>query len=156
MCGLTYYHQTQSKSVGKSVLKRYHKQKERGQEGYGFISLDLETLRVGQYVRKELEEDIVKELLALKERPEKNNAILFHHRNPTSTVNLPECAHPIKVDNPELEHIYFVAHNGIISNTRDLKKQHEKLGYKYNTELSHGESWTTIDDLTYTTLKDVM
>lgn len=145
MCGLTYYHQKDSQTVAPPILKRYSQQKERGNEGFGFVSFSLDTLEANKFFRCAEEKEVIEELTKLKDLKEKTNAILFHHRNPTSTINIAECAHPIKVDNPELADIYFVVHNGVIHNASKLKEIHEKLGYKYNTEIIKEETWTTAE-----------
>lgn len=143
MCGLTYYHQKGIKSAVKPVLTRYEIQKSRGTEGYGLVAFDLDTREVTGYIREEEEKDIAKQMHALRKSDKVSNGILFHHRNPTSTPNLRECAHPIGVRHEELEDLYFIAHNGVISNDHELKKKHEQMGYRYNTEITKEESWTT-------------
>lgn len=143
MCGITYFHQKDIQSAAKATLKRFHAQKERGTQGFGFVAFSLDTKEISHYIRQEDEAQITQVLNGLKALGEKTNAILFHHRNPTSTINIAECAHPIFVDHPELEYVYFVIHNGVISNDSTLKKEHENLGYKYTTEITKEESWTT-------------
>jgi predicted glutamine amidotransferase len=153
MCGLTYYHKTNQYSVSKSVLKRYEAQKSRGSEGFGLVAFNLGTKEIALYHREASEKEMIKKLHELRKSP--LNAILFHHRFPTSTINIPECSHPILVDNPELEHVYYVAHNGVISNDDTLKVAHEKLGYKYTTEITLKENWTCSNGQKYVYPKEV-
>jgi glucosamine 6-phosphate synthetase-like amidotransferase/phosphosugar isomerase protein len=133
MCGIVYVSKKE-KSAAKNVWKRYQGQKERGTQGFGYVSVD--EGHIMEYERATSEEEIEKKMA---EDTSKN--ILFHHRWPTSTDNLAEAAHPIKVDNKELENVYYIVHNGIISNAGVLKKEHEKLGYRYTTEIR--KEWIT-------------
>jgi glucosamine 6-phosphate synthetase-like amidotransferase/phosphosugar isomerase protein len=55
-------------------------------------------------------------------------SIAFHHRFPTSTANVEQCAHPIQSGKS------FLIHNGIISNSWTLKAAHEKRGIIYATK----------------------
>ena len=134
MCGLLYYHSNRNENSVKAVLKRYYHQKNRGSEGFGMVGFFLPDLKVTHYIREAVEKKMEDRMDELKDK--KLNAIMFHHRRPTSTPNILECAHPILVDNPELEDCYFVEHNGIIMNDIGLKGEHEKLGYVYDTQVS--------------------
>lgn len=145
MCGIVYYHSKVAHSVGKPILKRYRGQKERGTRGFGVVSIDMDTLSLSSYTKKAEEEEIIKCMDELKALSSKSNAILFHHRQPTSTPNFEECAHPILVKNDELEHVYFVAHNGVLSNEDELKKIHNALGYTYTTEIKKETRWVTAE-----------
>lgn len=129
MCGIVYVKRLDGKYACKMVSKRYHNQKKRGQQGFGFVS--LKNGEIQKYARREEEKDIIR-ILDL----EFSDEILFHHRLPTSTANVREAAHPIKVSHPMLKYDYFVVHNGIIHNDTELKKEHEVLGFEYNTELT--------------------
>ena len=57
----------------------------------------------------------------------------MHHRNPTSSDNKLSQTHPIFVSNGSLKYDYYVIHNGMISNSDELRENHEKLGFIYNT-----------------------
>lgn len=126
------------------IEKRYRSQKTRGKQGFGFVSLNNGDIM--NHWRAEGEERILKEM-----REQKCDEILFHHRMPTSTPNLWECAHPIKVDHECLNHNYYVIHNGVISNADKLKEGHDKLGFKYTTEIS--QNWLTKEGNFYHTDK---
>lgn len=130
MCGLiAVIKRNYKKHTGSKVINYYESQKKRGSEGFGYIAIkDNKIVRV---VRSKNDKDIKKFL-----NDEKADHILFHHRKPTSTENTLGTTHPILVSHPELEFDYYFAHNGIIRNTSYLKKEHEKLGYHYNTEHS--------------------
>ena len=131
MCGIVAVVRKDGKPAYKSVLKRYRAQKHRGTDGYGYVAIIDE--KVVSYQRATTEHEIVK-LLA----KETASEIWFHHRNPTSTPNVEEEAHPILTEHKSLKHQYLVMHNGVIRNDRELKKKHEKMGIKYTTELMRG------------------
>lgn len=139
MCGIIYMHS--DVPVSQRVLERYRAQRNRGYEGFGFVAFTKRNIK--RYARFQTEEGIKK---ALRETDATN--ILFHHRFPTSTENVAETAHPIKVSHKELEYDYYVTHNGIISNPLKLKVDHEKLGYKYTTELQ--TQYVTMNGTVYT------
>ena len=151
MCGIIYYQSSEAKNVTKPLLKRYDTQDHRGKEGYGYVACDLESKSISYFQREEDEETIVKALESLKDQEKVTNAILFHHRNPTSTPNLKECAHPIVVDHKDLEHTYFVVHNGVISNASEVRTKHIELGYEYTTDIVTKKVITT-KDKTYETV----
>ena len=134
MCGIILVDKKQYKAAKKSVWKRYENQKERGQSGFGFVAFD--SGRLVKYARSANEKQI-EEQLASCEAP----LIMFHHRYPTSTANVAEAAHPIKVSNKMLEYDYYLIHNGIIRNDSELKKDHEKLGFAYTTKIV--KKWIT-------------
>lgn len=130
MCGIVYVKRKDGKPANRSIRKRYFHQKERGQEGFGYIA--IKDNRVVSYKRTQTEGEIMKAL-----EKEDASEILFHHRFPTSTPNIPESAHPIFVSQPgKLDHDYLIVHNGVIQNADELKVTHEALGFKYRTELT--------------------
>lgn len=123
------------KSASKMTLKRYRQQKVRGSQGFGYISVK-QNGEVHEWGRAKDEQSIV-------ECMEKDNSpsFMFHHRYPTSTPNLLEATHPIKVSHEKLRHDYYVTHNGIISNDDDLKVAHDLEKFEYQTRIV--ESFTT-------------
>ena len=127
MCGIIYMHDR--KAVHKRLLQRYADQRSRGNEGFGFVSFTAGTLKT--YKRFQTEGSMRKALAKIND-----THVLFHHRYPTSTENIVETAHPIKVSHPELQYDYYVTHNGVISNPGTLKTKHEALGYTYTTALT--------------------
>lgn len=129
MCGIIYIKSANSgRRVGKTVLKRYEVQKSRGSDGFGFLS--IKDGKINDYVLKEKEGEIRQHVKSCD-----SSEILFHHRFPTSTPNLYEAAHPIEVDNPTLKYKYYLAHNGVITNAKELFEVHNKLGFVYSTEI---------------------
>ncbi len=128
MCGLLHVKRFDGKNAVKMTERRYHHQKERGKEGFGFVGLNGGV--VGKHLRAS-EEDTILEALKITTADE----VLFHHRNPSSTINVWECAHPFLISIPSLTHDYYVAHNGVIYNTEELKKEHDKEGIRYTSLL---------------------
>lgn len=130
MCGIIFIDRADQKSASKMVLKRYNSQKTRGKEGFGFISIDT-AKGIGKWFRSTDEAGIKKALEGINDP-----TILFHHRQPTSTPNFAEATHPIAVINELLDHNYYVIHNGIISNDKELREKHRALNFEYTTEIT--------------------
>ena len=128
MCGIVYTKRLDGKVAHKQVIKRYEAQADRGSDGFGYVSL-TDGL-VSDYARATTEEAIMDRM-----EKDKSSEILFHHRLPTSTPNFAETAHPILISNKLLKCDYYVIHNGIISDDKELKAKHEKMGFAYNTEV---------------------
>lgn len=128
MCGIIYAKRRDKVPANRSLIKRYHKQRGRGSDGFGFIS--IQNGCVVDVKRSTTEHDITRLL-----ESESSEEILFHHRLPTSGPNIEEATHPIVVKNDLLAHNYYVAHNGVLHNEDELKKTHEALGFKYTTEI---------------------
>lgn len=127
MCGLAAAFSRRGKRAGQVVFELYKNQKGRGQRGFGYVALkDRKVVAV----RRSRDEEGIKNFLM----KEDADAIMFHHRLPTSTDNTLGTTHPIFVSDAELEFDYYVAHNGIISNASYLKGKHNSLGYEYRTE----------------------
>lgn len=128
MCGLILAQN--NITPAKSIIKRYEKQKLRGNDGFGFI-----VIKDGKIINIERAEKERVILRKLKEQSE-GEVILFHHRFPTSTPNIEESTHPILVEHPDFEYKYYVMHNGVINNDDELKSKHYRLGFKYNTKMT--------------------
>lgn len=67
-----------------------------------------------------------------------SDILLLHHRYPTSTINEKKAAHPFNTGDYFGSTKYILAHNGVIRNSKELKKEHEKLGIRYQSVLSDG------------------
>jgi len=97
-------------------------------EGFGFVS--VKNGKLNKYFRSIHETEAMKALYA-----DDSPLIIFHHRNPSSTPNIKDAAHPIKVSHKDFAHDYYVIHNGVINNASWLKEGHEKKGIVYTTEM---------------------
>lgn len=128
MCGLVGLLSKKNKSVGQQVYNIYAQQKHRGQQGYGYIGINHQREIVS--IQRTKTEAEIRKLLMKEQAP----IIMFHHRLPTSTKNTLGTTHPIFVSNALLDHDYYFAHNGVITNKDTLKTKHEKLGFEYTTE----------------------
>lgn len=65
----------------------------------------------------------------------KSDLILFHHRFPTSTINVRKAAHPFTTGNYFGDTEYVLAHNGVMWNEHKLQKKHTELGITYQSTL---------------------
>ena len=112
--------------VNEEIIDQLEDQISRGTEGFGILMINEKN-------ETELKRatEISKALLDL--YMTKSPIIIMHHRNPTSSDNKISQTHPILVSNGSLKHDYYVIHNGVISNADDLREEHEKLGFLYNT-----------------------
>lgn len=110
------------------VERLYQRQKLRGQEGFGYVSLINGVME--RYRKAENEAPILKSL-----KDTLGNEVMFHHRKPTSTPNFWEAAHPIQVSHESLKYDYIVVHNGSIydRDVQELKKKHDEMGFTYLT-----------------------
>lgn len=141
MCGIAFIMRKDGRQALRQLRKVYEKQKGRGTQGFGCVAFT--DNRIDNVFRSSKESDIFRDMRDLT-----STSILFHHRFPTSTPNFKEASHPIFVSNPRLQFDYYVVHNGVITNDDSLKEKHEKLGYKYTTEMSLVKTsiWKTLGE----------
>ena len=66
-----------------------------------------------------------------------SNLIMFHHRYPTSTINVKRAAHPFSTKD-YFKDQYIMVHNGVISNAKELYKEHQEMGIEYQSLLQDG------------------
>lgn len=133
MCGLIAGFNTNPKDTKKTkkindfIIDQYEDQHGRGQKGFGIIRINpkgkVEIDRACEGTKFLLD-------LYLKESP----MIIAHHRYPTSTENWLDQTHPMIVSNNLLKHDYYIIHNGVLTNDRQLREKHLKLGFVYTTE----------------------
>lgn len=121
------------------LIKKYNKQRSRGSEGFGVLNIN-NTGKV-EIFRETEEKKFIELLGKLKEK--KGKFCFVHHRYPTSTKNYKSQTHPILVSSELLDFDYYVMHNGVISNTDDLKEKHDKLGFDYSTLLTYETKMTS-------------
>lgn len=129
MCGLIYCKNYGPKPVFKNIRKQYFKQHHRGTNGFGFIEIAPD--KVGAIHRTRTEHEILRQL-----SQSKANEVMFHHRIPTSTPNIPESNHPIPVSHESLQYDYIGIHNGMIRNTWELEKKYRALGFPFTTAVA--------------------
>jgi len=126
MCGIIVAVNKTGK-VNEWVVDQFEEQHSRGTQGFGIALIDeKEKCKVLRAC------ETTKALLDLYSNP--SNAILMHHRTPTSSGNFLDQTHPILVSDGSLKYDYLVVHNGIIHNEDEIKAEHEKLGFVYRTE----------------------
>jgi predicted glutamine amidotransferase len=97
----------------------------------GFGLFDGQKLNI---VRSTKEEKLLKWLVKYD-----SNLIMFHHRFPTSTPNVKRAAHPFTTGKFFGDNQYILIHNGHITNSAILKKEHEALGITYHSQLEDGK-----------------
>lgn len=137
MCGIIAAINHNGISVNGIIENAYKFQRSRGTEGFGFT----EVLEDDIFMKRFTEEDKMLEHLKSSTSP----FILFHHRIPTSTTNNVVSNHPMFTDSKVYECNYHLIHNGHIMNSRELRKEHEKLGIKYNSD--EGTKFTDSESL---------
>ena len=138
MCGIFA-----TKKNGK-IVEYYKSQKARGSEGFGVITIAKnKTFNLRRWTKE------TEFLTGLAEIEKEGNIFtLVHHRFPTSSKNWISQTHPIKVKYNGF--VYFIMHNGVISNDEDLKKEHDKLGIEYDTLITttvetNMSKWQTLE-----------
>lgn len=126
MCGLIAFIATKdSADTKEAIMTQFQEQIHRGKEGFGILDIDKTHLNVHRAVEPtKAYFDLYQSL---------GRVIAFHHRNPTSTKNTLKQTHPIFVSHKKLDHDYYVMHNGVISNSRELRPEHEAEGFVYST-----------------------
>lgn len=144
MCGIVFkYNFDKKKPVNNDILQQYDKQSHRGQRGFGVFD--------GQYmniIRESREDNILKWLVK-----KNSNLILFHHRLPTSTVNVAKAAHPFSTKKYFGKVEYILCHNGVIRNANELWTEHQRLGIRYTSlleDLSFNDSEALLWDFALT------
>lgn len=129
MCGIIgAFHTGENKTpVNDIVLNQFEDQKERGVNGFGIVKINdkmeykVDRATEGFKFMWDIHQDPVRGMLA-------------HHRIPTSSENKLNQTHPFLVDNGSLKYKYLLVHNGVIHNDKELKKEHEDLGFIYTTQ----------------------
>lgn len=129
MCGIVYAHDFTGAPVNNGIMQQFDNQRSRGVEGFGLF--DGQEMNM---VKASKEDGILKWLVKYD-----SNLLLFHHRRPTSTINVKRAAHPFSTKGHFGENQYILVHNGVIHNAWELRKEHEKLGIKYQSVLQDGK-----------------
>lgn len=127
MCGIVFkYNFDKKKPVNNDILDQYDKQRSRGQQGFGLFD--------GQFMKivRESREDGILKWLCTKD----SNLIMFHHRFPTSTVNVAKAAHPFSTKKFFGNTEYIMVHNGVIRNADEMWVKHQEMGIRYSSLLN--------------------
>lgn len=134
MCGIVARFGGKPENIVDDVWRVFTKQEGRGSDGFGFIAL-----KDGKIIRKSrrtheggIKDDLDK---AVYSAPD---CVLFHHRFPTSTINVAESAHPLPIDLKGWRNKYYILHNGVVSG-EDMSEIH-KAGYQFKSR---------VDEITY-------
>lgn len=138
MCGIVYSKSLVGKPVNRSIKTLYLAQRHRGSDGFGYYV--PETNRLTHNPREG-------RILSLLRREKKASEVLFHHRMPTSTMNVRNACHPFSTKD-YFEHNYIVVHNGILWNEDELRREHDALGYQYVSDQKDG-SYNDSESLAY-------
>lgn len=130
MCGLAFQHSFIGQPVNEAIYKQFDRQRGRGTQGFGVFD------GRHNHLVKAAEEDRIKLWLAKKKN--ESDLLLFHHRMPTSTINVRQAAHPFASGEYFGKIEYVLIHNGHISNSRELFSKHKELGITYSSLLEDG------------------
>lgn len=128
MCGIVYAHDFTGNPVNNFVLDTFDNQRHRGTQGFGLF--DGQEMNMAHAAK---EDKILNWLVKYD-----SNLIMFHHRYPTSTVNVKRAAHPFSTKDYFGDTQYILVHNGSISNAYELYDEHTELGIEYKSLLQDG------------------
>jgi len=124
MCGIIYAKNlTGSEPVNNLIKVLYQNQKARGQQGFGFVGLNLKSIDTYRAIS---EKEIIQRL-----NDNQYSEILFHHRNPTSTENTLKSTHPFIIHLNRKS--YYFVHNGIVQNDTELQNEHSRRNIAYES-----------------------
>lgn len=143
MCGIAYAENFDGKPVNTLIFDQYMAQQHRGTEGFGLFN--------GEHLFKAAKEVRIVNWLAKKKN--ESPLILFHHRWPTSTINVKQAAHPFTTKNYFGNTQYILVHNGWVSNAEALFTKHQELGIEYQSllrDLTFNDSESLLWDLALT------
>lgn len=126
MCGILTKIDFRGNNVNADIITDYINQRKRGIEGFGFAYTQDKKM----FTKRSVDErGIITKLLKCP-----SPAVLFHHRNPTSTDNVIESCHPfviqLKKDGKPDGKLALI-HNGIVYNADELYENHKKAGHNY-------------------------
>lgn len=125
MCGIVYSQSFTGQPVNELIEDQYIKQIHRGTEGFGLFN--------GQHLVHAAQEQRI--LNWLHKPKNQSDLIMFHHRKPTSTINVRRAAHPFSTKDYFGDTQYLLVHNGYIGNDDELFEKHQELGIEYQSLL---------------------
>lgn len=137
MCGIVFAHSRKGEAVNSWVRSQLQSQLSRGKQGFGTVLFNKgEKHSTNRSV--EITDTICNLFFNEAE------GILLHHRMPTSSENTLKQTHPIRVYDKEItDHVWLVAHNGIVSNRYQVRREHEEeLGIKEYVTDEPKSSWS--------------
>lgn len=138
MCGIIGISVNSPNHIKRDTYQVYRNQQYRGKQGFG---LAIKHLNGGiERVRTRFEHEIFKE--PLWDNIQEGDLVLFHHRIPTSSPNIPACNHPLANSTQTL----FLAHNGIITGYDELNQRNFESKIELNEDKKFG--WKHYDDFT--------
>lgn len=106
MCGIIGTYVNDPEYIKSEIMLIYEAQKTRGTDGFGILVRKED----GSFVRdRTTTYSEIKKSHVWNEISE-NNVVIFHHRQPTSTPNVPKCNHPFVNEDSTIA----LAHNGIV------------------------------------------
>lgn len=143
MCGILFTHNHKARST-KHIKDMFNAQSERGIDGFGAVLVN--GSRITDVHRATDKKGIFKKL-----KHKHSNMCLFHHRYPTSTPNLVESTHPMKIQLANTAHRYYIIHNGVISNHRELYQAHKTEGIEYKSHIREHTTYVTAGGTEYYT-----
>lgn len=120
MCGIIGTLVKNCETVKAEIMLIYTAQKRRGKDGFGIVIRKED----GRFIRERTR--TIKELIntGIFEKIDNGDIIVFHHREPTSTPNIPHCNHPFMNEDRTIA----LAHNGVVSHAQKAldktKKRH--------------------------------
>jgi glucosamine 6-phosphate synthetase-like amidotransferase/phosphosugar isomerase protein len=142
MCGIVAGFNNDKTPVNRWIINQFEDQHSRGMQGFGALFIDEE-----KKVSVERATEPAKIIVDLQEKINPCSMIVMHHRFPTSTENYVDQTHPMLIESDELKYNYYVVHNGVISNDKEIKKEHEeKYKYQYYTEYESYTTYTKFND----------
>lgn len=148
MCGIMGKFETDkvSKKDGKTehiaagsangwLVNTFEDQHSRGMEGFGLIRISPEG-------KVEIDRACEPAKFMIDLYRKESSMMIAHHRKPTSTPNKMSQTHPMMINCGDLAFNYAIVHNGVVSNDNELKKEHEGLGYVYQTDMTESSPAT--------------
>lgn len=128
MCGLVYSHNFDGTPVNDWIMSQFEKQRHRGTQGFGVFDGQEKNL-----MRTPKEKKIMSWL-----RRYPSSMLMFHHRIPTSTINVKKACHPFSTRDYFGNAQYVLIHNGWVTNDGELRDLHLKQGITYQSDLHDG------------------
>lgn len=124
MCGIIGCLVRKPATIMKQIKLIYKNQEDRGSDGCGISIYHSHSNKITRVRKQTLSSIFKKEYF---NSIKKDDLVLFHHRQPTSTPNLPECNHPICNEDKSIHLI----HNGWVTNSDE---QYKKLADSHSFE----------------------